>query len=219
MARKAHLISLITSEMKEVERGTSEYYKLVQEGWLSQEQLSHRKAQEIYPEDYQPDFIEEPEEDNTDYPTTEIRDIIENRIIEMYDTILNVLGDIPIEKQVYSRGIKRVVIMDLSESKEELLNMLDDLYAQSEDEDTVNQYLLENESKIAELTIAVINDSEAEQVEYHLSLLALALNGGNPLSMEQAKRIAEEIDKGLANTRARQSQKLYKREMEQQRMR
>ena len=201
MGRKATLTDIISGEFKTVERGTAEYYRLVQEGWLSREQVSHRKPEDLYPEEFEPDYIE-PEETETDYPQTDIRDIIEERIRDMYDTISNILGEIPDEKQLYSRSTRTLYIRDTSEDRYVLLQMLDDLYGQTEDENIVNQYLIDNQDKIAELTTLVIRDSEAEELEAHLTQLAVALNNGNPLTPEMAKSLGEELDMNIRVARA-----------------
>lgn len=196
MARKATLTDILTGEFKTVERGTAEYYSLVQEGWLSKEQVSHRKPEQIYPEEYQPDYIE-PEETETDYPQTDIRDIIRDRIIDMYDTIRNILGEIPDEKQFFNRNGKYMYYQDVTEEKYALLQMLDDLYGQSEDDEIVNQYLLDNQDKIAELTTLTIQDSEADKFNAHITQLAIALNNGNAMNPEEARRVGDELDMAL----------------------
>lgn len=201
MARKATLTDILTGEFKTVERGTAEYYSLVQEGWLSKEQLGHRKTEEIYPEEYQPDYIE-PEETETDYPQTDIRDIIRDRIIDMYDTIRNILGEIPDEKQFFNRNGKYMYYQDVTEEKYALLQMLDDLYGQSEDDEIVNQYLLDNQDKIAELTTLTIQDSEADKFNAHITQLAIALNNGNAMNPEEARRVGDELDMALRVNRA-----------------
>ena len=196
MARKATLTDILTGEFKTVERGTAEYYSLVQEGWLSKEQVSHRKPEQIYHEEYQPDY-REPEETETDYPQTDIRDIIRDRIIDMYDTIRNILGEIPDEKQFFNRNGKYMYYQDVTEEKYALLQMLDDLYGQSEDDEIVNQYLLDNQDKIAELTTLTIQDSEADKFNAHITQLAIALNNGNAMNPEEARRVGDELDMAL----------------------
>ena len=211
MARKATLTSLITGEFKTVERGTEDYYKLVQEGWLSREQVSHRTPQQLYPEEYTPDYIEEPEEEpDTEYPAPSIRDILEDRLQDMYDTIRNILDDLPFEKQFYDNP-KHPYVQDTSEQRFYLLQLLDDLYGQSEDESVVNKYLLDNQELIADLTMLVVKDSESGWFEQHISQLAVALNHGNALTPDQAQELGDQLDSVVRYDRASDRAKHYKR--------
>jgi len=57
--RRATMRDIDTGETRIVLRGTEEYEQVKEEGWLSNEQISHRKE---YREDYQPDYIDEPED-------------------------------------------------------------------------------------------------------------------------------------------------------------
>lgn len=188
--RQATFTNIESGEMKKVSRGTKEFEKYKKKGWLTREQISHRKE---YQPEYTPDYIESPEEENTDYPEADDRELLKERIEDMYDTIIQKLDEIPNEKYVSGKKY-----MNLLDSKQMLFNLVDDLYGQAESDDTVNYYLKTMLPKIAELVEAIYFDSTAEEVEYHLTLLAKILNQGNALSFEQASAMAESTELNIA---------------------
>ena len=183
--RKATMIDPETLEQAIVERGTQEYEQFKQQGYITKEQASHN---EKYKNLYQPDEIESPEETNTDYQTADEQELLKQRIEDMYDTIVQKLDEIPDEKEIPHK------FLDLRDSKQTLFNLVDDLYAQADSDDTVNYYLRTMLPKIAELVEVIYYDSTEEDIDYHLTLLARILNNGNALSMEQAQSIGSTLE-------------------------
>ena len=115
--RKAFLTDVTTGETVEVLRGTPEYEQYKEQGYFSREQLSHRK-------EYQPDVIESPEEINTDYPEADDRELLKNKIEDMYSDITDAIYEIPDEITTYENH--KANYIDLTDSKQMLLNMVDD---------------------------------------------------------------------------------------------
>lgn len=165
--RKAFLTDVTTGETVEVLRGTPEYEQYKEQGYVSREQMSHRK-------EYQPDVIESPEENDTDYPHVDEKELLKERIDDMLDTIQGKIDEIPDEKQ-----IRHYYHIDLTEQKQMLHSMVDDLYAQAESDDEANLYLKTMYPTIADLVQLIIWDSTQEEVEIHITMLAKVLERGS----------------------------------------
>lgn len=183
--RKATLIDPETLEKAIVERGTPAYEQFKEQGYISKEQASHN---EKYKDLFQPDEIESPEETNTDYPDVDDKELLKQRIEDMYDTIMQRLDEIPDDKYVEGKYI------DLKDSKQMLFSLVDDLYAEAESDDAVNYYLKMMMAKIVDLVEAIYWDSTEVELDYHLSLLANILNQGKALTFEQASTMAESTE-------------------------
>ena len=182
-----------SQEFAYVQRGTKEYKKFKKQGYLSKQQLSHRQEyKEWYKETFKPDEIESPEETDTDYPEADERELLKERIEDMYDTIIQKLDEIPNDKTTYSHH--QPVVHDLTESKQTLISMVDDLYAESDDNDLVNMYLRTVLPQIATYVDAIYYDSDSDSIEYHISLIAKLLNKGQALSFEQASTLSNTTD-------------------------
>lgn len=165
--RKAFLTDVLTGETVEVMRGTPEYEQYKQQGYISREQMSHRK-------EYQPDVIESPEENYTDYPHVDEKELLKERIDDMLDTIQGKIDEIPDEKQ-----IRHYYHIDLTEQKQMLHSMVDDLYAEAESDDEANLYLKTMYPTISDLVQLIIWDSTQEEVETHITMLAKVLERGS----------------------------------------
>ena len=165
--RKAFLTDVLTGETVEVMRGTPEYEQYKQQGYVSREQMSHRK-------EYQPDVIESPEENDTDYPHVDEKELLKERIDDMLDTIQGKIDEIPDEKQ-----IRHYYHIDLTEQKQMLHSMVDDLYAEAESDDEANLYLKTMYPTISDLVQLIIWDSTQEEVETHITMLAKVLERGS----------------------------------------
>ena len=165
--RKAFLTDVTTGETVEVMRGTPEYEQYKQQGYISREQMSHRK-------EYQPDVIESPEENDTDYPHVDEKELLKERIDDMLDTIQGKIDEIPDEKQ-----IRHYYHIDLTEQKQMLHSMVDDLYAEAESDDEANLYLKTMYPTISDLVQLIIWDSTQEEVETHITMLAKVLERGS----------------------------------------
>lgn len=150
-----------TSEVRKVLRGTPEYIDLKNEGWQSQEQLSHHK----YRRDYEPDYTEEPEKTTTD---VDERELLKNRISEMYDKIVGKIDDIPDEKFYY----KTRTWIDYSDQKHVFYNMIDDLYAEMDDTFEFDKYIEKVMPTINVLIDIIINDSDQYNVDMAITQLA-----------------------------------------------
>lgn len=165
--RKAFLTDVTTGETVEVLRGTPEYEQYKEQGYVSREQMSHRK-------EYQPDVIESPEEKDTDYPHVDEKELLKERIDDMLDTIQGKIDEIPDEKQ-----IRHYYHIDLTEQKQMLHSMVDDLYAEAESDDEANLYLKTMYPTISDLVQLIIWDSTQEEVETHITMLAKVLERGS----------------------------------------
>lgn len=164
--RRANFVDVDTGEMFSAKRGTKQYEKYKSKGYLTREQISHRK-------EYQPDIIEPPEEEYTDYPEADDKEMLKQKIEDMYNSITQELDKIPDEKYVKGR-----IWIDLRDSKQMLFNLVDDLYAKAESDDDANSYLIFIMPVICSLVEAVRHASTQEDVETHISQLASALSGG-----------------------------------------
>lgn len=188
--RIANLTNVETGEFASALRGTREYNKLKKQGYLSREQMSHRKEYKK-PDYYVPDYIEEPEETYTDYPEADEQELLKERIEDMYNAITQKIDEIPNEKITYEHH--QANFNDLTDSKQELLNMVDDLYAES-DNDLVNQYIKTVLPKISSLVEAIYYDSDSDTIEFHISMIANLLNKGQALTFEQASTLGNASD-------------------------
>ncbi len=177
--RKAFLTDVTTGETVEVLRGTPEYEQYKEQGYLSREQLSHRKK-------YQPDVIESPEEINTDYPEADDRELLKNKIEDMYSDITDAIYEIPDERTTYENH--KANYIDLTDSKQMLLNMVDDLYAENDD-DTANEHIKNVLPEILKYVEAIRYDSDGNNVEFYVTRIAHLLNNGRPLSFFQASTL------------------------------
>lgn len=182
--RMATMYDPQTDEWAVVERGTPEYEMFKQQGYLSREQMAHRK-------EYQPDEIESPQETNTDYPTADEAELLKQRIEEMYDAITQKLEEIPNEKVTYVHHTANY--RDLSDTKQELLSMVDDLFAES-DETVIAMYIQSVLPQISNYVEAIYYDSDDDQIEFHITMIAKLLNKGQALTMEQAQSIGNTTD-------------------------
>lgn len=177
--RKAFLTDVLTGETVEVLRGTPEYEQYKEQGYLSREQLSHR-------EEYQPDIIGSPEEINTDYPEADDRELLKNKIEDMYSDITDAIYEIPDERTTYENH--KANYIDLTDSKQMLLNMVDDLYAENDD-DTANEHIKNVLPEILKYVEAIRYDSDGNNVEFYVTRIAHLLNNGRPLSFYQASTL------------------------------
>ena len=164
--RRANFVDVDTGEMFSAKRGTKQYEKYKSKGYLTREQISHRK-------EYQPDIIEPPEEENTDYPEADDQELLKKKIEDMYNDVVQEINRIPDEKMVKGRQW-----VDLSDSKQMLFNLVDELYANAESDDEANSYLKFILPVISSLVEAVRYSSTQEDIETHISQLASALSGG-----------------------------------------
>lgn len=184
--RRATLRDTMTGETRTVYRDTSEYQILKQEGWLSNEQISHRKE---YKQDWTPDYLDDEYFENDwdsiddDYPTFDEKEELKQKIEDMYSDITQQIDDIPNEKFLKGR-----IFYDLTDSKQMLLNIVDDMYAESESDDEINAYYKTMMPVISELVIAIKNDSTQEDLETHVSQLASVLQRGS-ISLDLAKSL------------------------------
>lgn len=177
--RKATLTDVETGHVVEVERGTPEYERYKEQGYISKEQMSHRK-------EYQPDEIESPEEINTDYPQADEKELLKNKIEDMYNDITDAIYEIPDERTTYENH--RANYIDLRDSKQTLLNMVDDLYAENDD-DITNQHIKNVLPEILKYVEAIRYDSDGNNVEFYITRIAHLLNNGRPLSFYQASTL------------------------------
>ena len=184
--RRATLRDTETGETRRVYRDTKEYLKLKQKGWLSNEQISHRKEyQEQWTPDYTDDsFADDNWDDNEeDYPTFDEKEALKQKIEDMYYNVTGELNDIPNEKYLKGR-----IFYDLTDSKQMLLNIVDDMYAEAESDDEINAYYKTMMPVISELVIAIRNDSTQEELETHISQLASVLQRG-AIGLDLAKSL------------------------------
>ena len=184
--RRATLRDTITGETRTVYRDTSDYEKLKQQGWLSNEQISHRKEyqQEWTPDYNDEDFYEDDWDDiEDDYPTFDEKEALKQKIEDMYADVVQEVDTIPNEKYLKGR-----IFYDLSDSKQMLFNIIDDMYAEAESDDDINAYYRTMMPAISELVIAIRNDSTQEELETHISQLASVLQRG-AISLELAKAL------------------------------
>ena len=159
--RIATMVDPQTSEVRKVLRGTPEYIDLKNSGWESQEQLSHKK----YRRDYEPDYTEEPEETTTD---VDERELLKNRISEMYDKVYGKIDDIPDEKFYH----KTRTWVDYSQQKEVFYNMIDDLYAEMDNDFEFDKYIDSQMPTINALINVIIEDSDQYTVDMAITQLA-----------------------------------------------
>ena len=159
--RIATMVDPQTSEVRKVLRGTPEYMDLKNSGWESQEQLSHKK----YRSDYVPDYTEEPEETTTD---VDERELLKDRISEMYDKVYGKIGDIPDEKFYH----KTRTWVDYSQQKEVFYNMIDDLYAEMDSDFEFDKYIDSQMPTINALINVIIEDSDQYTVDMAITQLA-----------------------------------------------
>ena len=182
--RRATLTDLNTGEVVTVERGTPEYESYIEQGYISKEKLSHQR-------EYQPDEIESPQEINTDYPTADEAELLKQRIEEMYDAITQKLEEIPNEKVTYVHHTANY--RDLTDTKQELLSMVDDLFAESDDT-VIAMYIQSVLPQISNYVETIYYDSDDDQIEFHITMIAKLLNKGQALTMEQAQSIGNATD-------------------------
>lgn len=177
--RTANFIDVDTGEIFSAKRGTKQFDKYRERGYLTKEQVSHRK-------EYQPDIIEPPPEEYTDYPEADEQEMLKERIEDMYQSIWNKLGEIPDDKLVVDTVSRKTYYINLMDSKQELINALDELYSEAESDDEVNAYLKTMLPKIEQIVTDIAeHDSKQSDVQNHLTLLANILSQGtmsDPLS-------------------------------------
>lgn len=166
--RHATMRNIETGETVEVLRGTEEYERLKQEGWLSNEQVSHRKE---YREDYQPDYIDEPEDT---YTEVDEKELLMDRISVMYDVIVGKVDDIPNERYFHQSHS----YVDFSEEKQKLFNAIDDFYAQLDNSVSFDKYIDDNMSGIEGLIDIIKHDSDQNTVFNAFTQLLTVLQGG-----------------------------------------
>lgn len=182
--RTATFIDVDTGEFFSAKRGTKQFEKYRSKGYLTREQISHRK-------EYQPDITEPPEEENTDYPEADEQELLKERIEDMYQKIWNKLGDIPDEKLLINTSTREKYYFNLENSKQELINALDTLYEEADNDNAVNTYLKNMLPTIEQLVTDIADhDSKQSDVQDHLTQLA------NVLSMGV---MTEELQQSLGN--------------------
>lgn len=167
--RRARMTNVETGEERQVLRGTQEYEELKKEGWLSKEQISHRKE---YREDYQPDFIDEPEEETIDLDESEL---LKERISEMYDVIREKISAIPDER--YFPKIKTT--LDFTEEKQQLFNVVDDFYADLDNDFEFDRYIEKVLPSVEGLIDIIKFDSDQNMCYYAFTQLMNILQGGS----------------------------------------
>ena len=174
------------SEVVRVQRGTNEYEKYKQKGWISNEQIGHKKE---YQQEWTPDYIEEDiyedewDDSEDDYPTFDEKEALKQKIEDMYADVVQEIDIIPNEKYLKGR-----IFYDLSDSKQMLLNIVDDMYAEAESDDEINAYYKTMMPVISELVVVIKNDSIQEDLETHLSQLGSVLKRG-ALGLELSKAL------------------------------
>lgn len=167
--RYATMRNIDTGETVKVLRGTEEYEQLKQEGWLSNEQVSHRKE---YREDYQPDYIDEPEET---YTEVDEKELLMDRISKMYDIVVGRVDDIPEGRYFH----KSRTFVDFSEQKQMLFNAIDDFYAELDNTLSFDNYIDSNMSSINDLIEIIKHDSDQDTVYMAFTQLLNVLQGGS----------------------------------------
>ena len=167
--RRATMRDIDTGETRKVLRGTEEYEQLKQEGWLSNEQISHRKE---YREDYQPDYIDEPEDTYTD---VDEKELLMDRVSVMYDVIVGKVDDIPNERQ-FHRPSRYV---DFSEEKQMLFNAIDDFYAELDSTLTFDEYIEKVIPTVDGLIEIIKHSSDQDTVYMAFTQLINILQGGS----------------------------------------
>lgn len=174
--RRARMVNVDTGEEMQVLRGTPEYEELREQGWLSREQISHRKE---YREDYQPDFIDEPEEETIELDESEL---LKDKISEMYDVIRGKIESLPDERYFH----KTKQPMSLLEDKDMLLNAVDDFYADVDNDFEFDRYIESILPSVENLLNLITYDSDQSSVEFALTQLMNLLQGGT-LSSSMSK--------------------------------
>ena len=170
--RTANFIDVDTGEFFSAKRGTKQFEKYRSKGYLTREQISHRK-------EYQPNITEPPEEENTDYPEADEQELLKDRIEDMYQKIWNKLGYIPDNKFVVDVQSRKKFYINLEDSKQELFNALDNLYEEANNDDGVNKYLQDHLDLIEKLVTDIADhDSKQSDVQDHLTQLANVLAMG-----------------------------------------
>ena len=167
--RRATMRDIDTGETRKVLRGTEEYEQLKQEGWLSNEQISHRKE---YQEDYQPDYIDEPEDTYTD---VDEKELLMDRVSVMYDIVVGRVDDIPEGRYFH----KSRTFVDFSEQKQMLFNAIDDFYAELDNTLSFDNYIDSNMSSINDLIEIIKHDSDQDTVYMAFTQLLNVLQGGS----------------------------------------
>lgn len=167
--RRATMRDIDTGETRKVLRGTEEYEQLKQEGWLSNEQISHRKE---YREDYQPDYIDEPEDTYTD---VDEKELLMDRVSVMYDIVVGRVDDIPEGRYFH----KSRTFVDFSEQKQMLFNAIDDFYAELDNTLSFDNYIDSNMSSINDLIEIIKHDSDQDTVYMAFTQLLNVLQGGS----------------------------------------
>ena len=167
--RRATMRDIDTGETRKVLRGTEEYEQLKQEGWLSNEQISHRKE---YQQDYQPDYIDEPEDTYTD---VDEKELLMDRVSLMYDVIVGKVDDIPNERQFHRPN--RYV--DYSEEKQMLFNAIDDFYAELDNTLTFDEYIEKVIPTVDGLIEIIKHSSDQDTVYMAFTQLINILQGGS----------------------------------------
>ena len=174
--RYAKMTNVETGESERVLRGTGEYEKLKQEGWLSREQISHRKE---YQEDWTPDYLDDEDFEDwsddsvyDDFPDVDEEELLVNRIQDMFDQVYGVIQEIPNEKQI------RRNYVSLIDTKDTFVSLLKDLYAKADSDDDANAYLIMVLPTIEELVALIRWDSTQEDLDVHITQLATVLEGG-----------------------------------------
>lgn len=166
--RYATLRNVDTGETVRVLRGTDEYQYYKDEGWLSNEQVSHRKE---YREDYQPDYIDEPEDTYTD---VDEKELLMDRVSVMYDVVFGKVDDIPNERYFHQTHS----YVDFTDEKQKLFNAIDDFYADLDNPVTFDKYIDDNMSGIEGLIDIIKRDSDQYVVFNAFTQLLTLLQGG-----------------------------------------
>lgn len=167
--RRATMRDIDTGETRKVLRGTEEYEQLKEEGWLSNEQISHRKE---YREDYQPDYIDEPEET---YTEVDEKELLMDRVSIMYDIVVGRVDDIPEGRYFH----KTKSFVDFSEQKQMLFNAIDDFYSELDNTLSFDSYIESNMSSINDLIEIIKHDSDQDTVYMAFTQLLNVLQGGS----------------------------------------
>lgn len=174
--RTANFIDVETGEVFSAKRGTKQYEKYKAKGYLTREQVSHRK-------EYQPDIIEPPEDTYTD---VDEKELLLDRVSVMYDVIFGKVEDIPNERYFHQTHS----YVDFTEEKQKLFNAIDDFYADLDNPITFDKYIDDNMPGIEGLIDIIKHDSDQYVVFNAFTQLLTLLQGGT-LSNAMSKLLGD----------------------------
>lgn len=165
---RVEMVNVDTGEVINRGQGGIPYYKALKEGFIPTEDTPPEDTAEEYPQ-----FLPE--------------DSIREKIDSLFDIIQTDLSGIPNPKVVFKK--RTPVYIDLSEEKQMLYSMLDELVGNTEQGFVLDTYLTNIEPQVTECVTGIIVASTAEDVYFQITTLTRLLNYGNPLSFEQASTL------------------------------